>query len=204
MASPDVVRTQALAGLSLMSFSSLCFQAVWKMAYSDIPTVPEALLSTEHEFTLEESQYQALLSKIEALSTTIGTVNSSLHTKINTEIQSLMIKGGNWKQQPQTTLSPLETAWISSIVFVAMWVVGLAIFHENASKLSKYRGFLPRLILLALLAANFGLVVALIFGAPFRGYAYVLYIVWPVQAAMAWKVISDKAKIEEVGKGEKK
>jgi fatty acid desaturase len=174
------------------------------MACSDVPTAPETLVSTEHEFAFEVSQYQALLSKIEALSTTIGTVNSSLHAKIDTEIQSLMIKGGNWKQQPQTTLSPLETAWISSIVFVAMWVVGFAIFHENASKLSKYRVFLPRVILFALLAANFGLVVALIFGAPFRGYVYVLYIVWPVQAAMAWEVVFDKARIEEVGKGEKK
>jgi hypothetical protein len=116
-----------------------------------------------------------------------------------------MMKGGNWKQPPQTTLSPLETAWISSIVFVTMWLVGLAIFHENAKKLSKgYIVFLPRIVLLALLAANFGLVFALMFGSPFRGYVYVLYIVWPIQAAMAWKVVGEKVKLDEVDKGEKK
>jgi hypothetical protein len=90
MATPDVARTQALAGLSLMSFSSLCFQAVWKMACSDETDsleVQEALLSSGHESALKDSQYQALLSKIEALGTTIAKVNSSLHAKIDTEIR---------------------------------------------------------------------------------------------------------------------
>jgi hypothetical protein len=65
----------------------------------------------------------------------------------------------------------METAAISTIVFVALWVVGLAIFHDNASKSSKgYKGFLPRIVLLALLAASVGLVAALVLGASMRGY----------------------------------
>jgi hypothetical protein len=99
----------------------------------------------------------------------------------------------------------METAAISMIVFVALWVVDLAIFHDNASKLSKgYKGFLPRIALLALLAANFGLVAALALGASMGGYVYVLYIVRPVQAAVGWKVVTEKVKVEDVGKGEKK
>ncbi len=57
-------------------------------------------------------------------------------------------------------------------------------------------------MLLALLTANFGLLVALVFGASMRGYVYVLYIGWSMQAALGWKVINEKVVVEEAGKGE--
>ena len=88
---------------------------------------------------------------------------------------------------------------------MALWVVGLAIFHDNASKLSRgYKRFLPKIVLLALLTANLGLVVALIFAASMRGYVYPLYTVWPVHFALAWKVFNEKVKVDEVGKEAKK
>jgi hypothetical protein len=209
MATPDVARTQALTGLSLMSFASLCFQGVWQMAYSepDVLKAPEAPASTVHGSTLEDSQFQALFLRIEALSTTIAQVNSSLHSKIVSEIQSSTEKGSSWnqRQQQQVTLSPIETAYLSSIVFVALWGVGFAIFHDNASKFSKgyNKGFLPRIILLTLLAANFGLVAALVFGASMRWYVHVLCIVWAVQVSLGWKVVTLRATIDEARKAEK-
>ncbi|KAE9377908.1 hypothetical protein N431DRAFT_435073 [Stipitochalara longipes BDJ] len=209
MATLDVARTQALAGLSLMSFASLCFQAVWQMAYSDKPKSlksPEILSSTVHDPTFENDHIEALLLKIDALSKTIAQVNSSLHSKIDSELRSLTEKGSNWNQpQPQqVTLTPMETAGISTIGFVTIWLVGLAILHHNASMLSKgYKAFVPKMILLALLGANLGLVAALVLGPSMRWYAYVLYFVWPVQAALGWKVLTEKVNVEEVGKGEK-
>jgi hypothetical protein len=204
MATSDVARTQALAGVSLMTFASLVFQAVWRAAYPDEPEVlkaSESLVSTSHA-PFKGSEYQELLSKIETLSTTVAKVNSSLHTKIDHEIKILFATGGNWQRQPQVALSPLEIAWIGSIVIVTLWGLGAVIFHENMKGLSRgYRGFLSRLVLLTVLAANASLVAALVFGAAMRGYVYVLYIVWPLQASMAWKVFTQK--VEEVGKGEK-
>ncbi|PMD44153.1 hypothetical protein L207DRAFT_272972 [Hyaloscypha variabilis F] len=208
MTTPDVARTQALAGFSLMSFASLCFQAVWQMAYSDRPEplkAPDTFPSTGRGPAFESAQIEALLLKIEALSKTIAQVNTSLHSKIDTEIRYLTERGGNWNraQPQQLTLTPIEIAGISSIIWVSMWAVGAAILHHNASILSKgYIAFVPKMILLTLLGANLGLVVTLVFGPSMRWYAYVLYFVWPVQATLGWKVFTTKKEVGGVGKGE--
>jgi hypothetical protein len=56
MATPDVAQTQALADLSPMSFASLCFQAVWQMAYPEPDALiePEAHASTSHGSALDD------------------------------------------------------------------------------------------------------------------------------------------------------
>jgi len=56
MATSDVARTQALAGPSPMSFSSLCFQAVWQMAYPEPGALiePEAHASASHGSALDD------------------------------------------------------------------------------------------------------------------------------------------------------
>jgi len=209
MATPDVARTQALAGLSLMSFSSLCFQAVWQYAYADKPgplNVPDALSSTGHYPALENAHFETLVLKINALSNTIAQVNTTLHAKIDSEIRALMAKGSSWNQpQPPPTITPMETAVIFSIVFATAWSIGVAILHHNASLLSKgFQAFVPKVILLALLAANFGLVVSMFFGSSMRWYVHVLVIVWPVQVALGVKVLTEKVDIDKGEKGGKK
>jgi hypothetical protein len=49
-----------------------------------------------HGSALGDSHLQALLSKLEALSTTIAEMNSSLHAKIDIEIRSLTQNGSSW------------------------------------------------------------------------------------------------------------
>jgi hypothetical protein len=207
MVAPDVARTQALAGLSVMSFASLCFQAVWQMAYADQPAAlaarnPPPL--TGQGSALDKSQFQNLLSKIEALSTAVAQINSSLHSKIDAEIQALSERAVGCNQPRLDDLTPVAIAGIFSVVFVGLWLVGLGIFHHNAGQVSKgYKAFLPRIILLALLAANFGLVVTLVFGSSIRGYMHVLFIVWPVQVTLGWKVLTEKVEVDLADVGEK-
>jgi hypothetical protein len=50
------------------------------------------------------------------------------------------------------------------------------------------------------LAANFGLAIILFNANPLQWYISVLCIVWPMQAAIAWRVITDKGKAGEIGK----
>jgi energy-coupling factor transporter transmembrane protein EcfT len=179
------------------------------MAYADKPgplSVPDTLSSTGHDPPIDNAQVEALLLKINALSNTIAQVNTSLHSKIDTEIKSLIARGNNGIQpQPQVTLSPIELAAIWTMVWAALWVAGAAILQHNASILSEgHQAFVPKLILFTLLAANFVLVVVLVSGPSMRWYIYVLYIVWPVQVALGVKVLTEKVSIEVGGKGEKK
>jgi hypothetical protein len=84
MSTQDVTRTQAPTGLSPISFASLCVHALWRMAYADeeiVETLPETLANRSS--ALEDSHFQALLSKIEALSATIEAMNASLYVHID-------------------------------------------------------------------------------------------------------------------------
>jgi hypothetical protein len=110
------------------------------------------------------------LSKLEALSTTLAEMNSSLPSKTDMRIRALTKYGSSWTQlqQQQVTLSAFNTAMIVSAVLMALWLVALIIFHENAGKLSK--GYSSRVLLFASIITNFGFAIVLFVANPLRWY----------------------------------
>jgi hypothetical protein len=112
MSSKETHKTQALVGLSVMSFATLAFHALWRALYSDecgaIPLQSASPISPTHESTFKNSQFQAIMSRLDLLSSTIAQVNSSLHSTLNSELQALN-KAGSWTQRQQYVFTQKES-----------------------------------------------------------------------------------------------
>jgi hypothetical protein len=204
MSSKETHKTQAFVGLSVMSFATLAFHALWRALYSDecgaIPLQSASPISPTHESTFKNSQFQAIISRLDLLSSTIAQVNSSLHSTLNSELQALN-KAGSWTQRQQYVLTPKENAAIASIFFILPWFIGMLVFCDALSNVSK--AMVKRALLHAFISANIGLMYAIMFAGP--AYVYVLCVFWPILVTMATFVFSVDLEVVNVGakKGEK-
>ena len=140
MSSKETHQTQALVGLSVMSFATLAFHALWRALYSDecvaSPLQSASPLSPLHESTFKNSQFQAIMSRLDLLSSTIAQVNSSLHLTINSELQALN-KAGSWTQPQQYVFTQKENAAIASIFLILPWFIGMLVFCDALLKCRK-------------------------------------------------------------------
>jgi hypothetical protein len=204
MPSKETHQTQALVGISVMSFATLAFHALWRTLYSDecgaSPLQSLSPISPVHEITFKNSQFQAIMSRLDLLSSTIAQVNSSLHSTINSELQALN-KAGSWTQRQQYVLTPKENAAIASIFFILPWFIGMLVFYDALSKVSK--AIVKSALLYAFISANIGLMYAIMFAGP--AYVYVLCVFWPILITLAAFVFSVNLEVVDVGakKGEK-
>jgi hypothetical protein len=203
MSSKETHQTQAFVGLSVMSFATLAFHALWRTLYSDesvtSPLQSPSPISPLHESTFKNSQFQAIMSRLDLLSSTIAQVNSSLHSTLNSEFQVLN-KAGSWTQRQQSVLTPKENAAIGSIFFIIPWFIGILVFCDALSKVSKV--MVSRALLYAFISANIGLMYAIIFAGP--AYVYILCVFWPILVTLVAFVFSVDLEVVDVGakKGE--
>jgi hypothetical protein len=204
MSPKETHQTQALVGLSVMSFTTLAFHALWRTVYSDehvaSPLPSSSPISPTHESTFKNSQFQTIMSRLDLLSSTIAQVNSSLHSTINSELQALN-KAGSWTQRQQYVLTQKENAAIASIFLILPWFIGMLVFCDALSKVSK--AMVKRALLYAFVSANIGLMYAIMFAGP--AYVYVLCVFWPILVTLAAFVFSVDLEVVDVGakKGEK-
>jgi hypothetical protein len=87
-----------------------------------------------------------------------------------------------------------ESAAIASIFFILPWFIGMLVFCDALSKVSK--AMVKRALLYAFISAN-------MFAGP--AYVYVLCVFWPILVTMAAFVFSVDLEVVNVGakKGEK-
>jgi hypothetical protein len=204
MSSKETHQTQALVGLSVMSFATLAFHGLWRALYPDEcvarPLQSASPIPPRHQSTFENSQFQAIMSRLDLLSSTIAQVNSSLHLTINSELQALN-RAGSWTQRQQYVFTQKENVAIASIFLILPWFIGMLVFYDALSKVSK--AMAKKALLYAFISANIGLMYAIMFAGP--AYVYVLCVFWPILGTLAAFVCCVDVEVVDVGakKGEK-
>lgn len=112
-----------------------------------------------------------------------------VQSKLDSQAQSLPDdqdekKGSSQCHQPSASLGPAETLGLIGFTLLFPFFIGLFIFIDDASQVSKI--FLIRSVLLILLAANAGLATGVFWGRHGDGmwFDYVLCVAWPTPMAM--------------------
>ena len=121
-----------------------------------------------------------MLSSMQALSTSIAQMNTSLHARIDSQ-------SGSCVQRPSPEEEQRNVAVLVCVLFMAMWLVAFVVFLDDLRHVSK--GFQMRVLCVAILTANIGLAWAVFGISDIEWFVYVPCALLPMYAVMAGQLL---------------